>query len=119
LVQTLRQGEVSLFEDLFAELTGLRPKLVRRFVFEPGGQGLAIACKAVAIAKAEFASIFLLSRSARPGEKIVDPDELSNVLAFYDGIKPLTAKKVLKRWQRNPDFLFALKQLENFQNGMD
>lgn len=112
LVQTLRQGEVTLFEDLFAELSGLRPKLVRRFIFEPGGQGLAIACKAVSIAKSDFASIFLLSRSARPGEKIVDPDELSGVLAFYDGIKPLTAKKVLRRWHRDPDFLFALKQLE-------
>jgi uncharacterized protein (DUF2336 family) len=117
LVQTLRQGEVSLFEDLFAELSGLRPKLVRRFIFEPGGQGLAIACKALSIAKSEFASIFLLSRSARPGEKIVDPDELSGVLAFYDGVQPLTAKKVLKRWHRDPDFLFALKQLEISQDG--
>jgi uncharacterized protein (DUF2336 family) len=117
LVETLRQGEVSLFEDLFAELTGLRPKLVRRFIFEPGGQGLAVACKAVSIAKSEFASIFLLSRSARPGEKIVDPDELSGVLAFFDGVQPLTAKKVLKRWHRDPDFLFALKQLETSQGG--
>ena len=78
---------------------------------------MAIACKAVSIAKAEFASIFLLSRSARPGEKIVDTDELSGVLAFYDGVQPLTAKKVLKRWHRDPDFLFALKQLETSQSG--
>lgn len=113
LVQTLRQGEVTLFEDMFAELSGLRPTLVRRFVFEPGGESLAVSCRALSIAKGDFASIFLLSRSARPGEKIVDPRELSGVLDFFDRVPPLTAKKVLKRWQLDPDFLFALKQLEH------
>jgi uncharacterized protein (DUF2336 family) len=111
LIQTLRQGEVSLFEDLLAKLTGLRTQLVRRFIFEPGGQGLAIACRGVNIDKAHFASIFLLSRGARPGDKVVDPGELSQVLAFYEGIKPETARKVVERWRVDPDFLFALKQV--------
>ena len=111
LVQTLRQGEVTLFEDLFAELLGLRPKLVRRFIFEPGGQGLAIACKAVSITKTEFVSIFLLSRSARPGENLIDPGELSHAVAFYDRVTADTARKVVHRWHLNPDYLEALKKL--------
>ena len=113
LIQTLRQGEVVLFEDLLSQLTGLRTNLIRRFVFEPGGEGLAIACKSAEIEKPDFASIFLLSRSARPGDKVVDPNELSRVLGFYDRIKIETARKVVKRWQLDPNFLFALKQVQD------
>lgn len=112
LVQTLRQGEIALFIDLFAALTELGGKLVRRLIFEPGGEGLAIAAKGVGIDKAEFASLFLLSRKARPGEKVVDPNELSAVLALFDRIKPDVAKKVLRHWQHDPDYLDALRRLQ-------
>ena len=112
LIQTLRQGEVSLFEDMLSQMTGLRANLIRRFVFEPGGEGLAIACRAAGIEKPDFASIFLLSRSARPGDKVVDPNELSRVLNFFDRIKQDTAKKVVGRWHLDPNFLFALKQVQ-------
>ena len=115
LIQTLRQGEVILFEDLLSQRTGLRTNLIRRFVFEPGGEGLAIACRAVDISKADFASIFLLSRSARPGDKVVDPNEVSRVLNFFDRIKTDTALKVVKRWQFDPNFLFAMKQVNTEQ----
>ncbi len=110
-VQTLRKGEVSLFEELFARLTGLRKTLVRRFIFEPGGEGLAISCRAINIAKSEFASIFLLSRAARPGDKAVESDELTNALNFFDRIEAGTARKVLDRWKIDPDFLFSQRQL--------
>ena len=112
LIQTLRQGEITLFEDLFARLTGLDTVVVRRSIFEPGGEGLAIACKAVSIEKPDFASIFLLSRSARPGDKVVDPSELSAVISLFDRMRPYSAIKVLRRWRLDPNFLFALKQLE-------
>jgi len=113
LIQTLRQGEVVLFEDLLSQVTGLRTKLIRRFVFEPGGEGLAIACRAAEIDKPDFASIFLLSRSARPGDKVVDPNEVSRVLNFFDRIGIETARKVVKRWHLDPNFLFALKQVDD------
>ena len=69
LLSSLRDGEVSLFLTLFAKITGLRDTLVKRIVFEPGGDGLAIACKAVGINNENFLIIFDLSRKARPGEK--------------------------------------------------
>ena len=117
LIQTLRQGEVVLFEDLLSQVTGLRTNLIRRFVFEPGGEGLAIASRAADITKADFASIFLLSRSARPGDKVVDPNEVSRVLNFFDRIKAETAQKVVKRWHLDPNFLFAMKQVNTEQRG--
>ncbi len=111
MIQTLRQGEIALFEEMLAGLSDLSNKLVRRFVFEPGGEALAILCKSLNILKPDFASIFLLSRSARPGDKVVDPSELQRGLDFYDRIKLDTAAKVVEHWRLDPDYLFALKQL--------
>ena len=113
LLQTLRRGEVQMFERLFAQLTGLRPTLVRRLVFEPGGEGLAIACKAIKMSKPDFGSIFLMSRSARPGDKVVDPTEVARVMTFFDRIQRPTAQKVVSRWKLDPDYLFAIKQVES------
>jgi len=97
-------------------MTGLRTNLIRRLVFEPGGEGLAIACRAADITKPDFASIFLLSRSARPGDKVVDPNEASRVLNFFDRIVPKTARKVVERWHLDPNFLFALKQINEIKH---
>ena len=115
MIQTLRQGEIALFEEMLSGLSDLNTKLVRRFVFEPGGEALAILCRSLEILKPDFASIFLLSRSARPGDKVVDPSELTRVLDLYDRIKIDTARKVVEHWRLDPDYLFALKQLNTQQ----
>lgn len=112
LLQTLKQGEIPLFEALLAQLSRLRLPLIRRFLFEPGGEGLAIVCKAADIEKSLFASIFLLSRRARPGERAMDPRELSRVLALYDRITPDAANFVVARWRRDRRLLYAIKQVE-------
>lgn len=113
LFQTLRRGEVRMFEGMFAQLTGLWRNLVRRIFFKPGGEGLAIACKAIGMLKPDFGSLFLLSRSACPGDKIVDPREVSRVMTFFDHLRQDTAKKVVSRWKLDPNYLFALKQVED------
>lgn len=117
LVQILREGRISLFEMLFARRCGLRARLIRRFLYEPGGEALAIACRAVAIDKPVFASIFLLSRQARPGDKQVDPAELVKVLEFFDGIDAKAAGRMLRRWQRDPDYLNAIRLLDDGATG--
>jgi hypothetical protein len=85
---------------------------VRRLIYEPGGEGLAIACKAIGMNKPDFGSLFLLSRAARPGDKTVDPTEVTRVMKFYDRVRADTAKKVLDRWKLDPDYLFAIQQIE-------
>jgi uncharacterized protein (DUF2336 family) len=112
LVKALRQGEIPLFEAMFAQLTGLRRRLMGRLIYEPGGEGLVIACRALAVDKPTFTSIFLLSRKGRPGDQVVDPRELSRVIALYDRVQPDAARQVLRRWQRNPEYLYALKRVE-------
>lgn len=112
LIEVLRQGEVPLFEAMYAKLTGLRPKLVRRIVYEPDGEALAVACKAVGIDKPNFASIFMLTRKAHAKDKVISPRELTPVLEFFENIKPESAALLLERWRRDPDYLDSIRALE-------
>ena len=104
VIEFLRDGEIPLFEEAFARMTGVESKLVRRLIYEPGGEGIAIACKACVIAKADFASIFILSRQARPGDQSVRQGEVRRVLDLYDRLEPSAAKALFSSWQRNPEY---------------
>jgi len=116
LVQALREGEVSLFVACFAKYTGIRPKLVQRLLFEDGGEGLAVACKARNIEKSVFAWIYLLSRKAHATESTPGGSDTARLMALYDRIKPSAANVLVKKWQRNPDFLKAIWQIEGIEH---
>lgn len=103
LIHVLRAGQIGLFETLFAGAGRLPLPVVRRIITEPGGEPLAVACRAQRIEKGHFASIFLLSRAARPGEQVVDPRELSRVLAFFDKVMPAMAEAAAEAWRRQPE----------------
>lgn len=117
MLQILRQGEVTLFIALLAELAGLRIDLARRMVFEPGGDGLAVLCRAIGLGRSVLASLFLLTRRARPARHASGPAELTQLLGFYDGIDPAVAREVLVRWRRDRDFLTALRFIEEASAG--
>ena len=102
LIQTLRLGQIDLFKALFGRIAGLGPETMHLLIAESGGEALTLACRAMRIDKGFFASIFLLSRAARPGEQIVDPRELSRVLALYDRVTPEAALPILQSWRLNP-----------------
>jgi hypothetical protein len=113
----LRRGEIPLFEALFGEMCGIGPPRLQHVIYETGGKGLAVVCRAFEIEKANFAPIFLLSRKGRGGEQIVDPREVSEIMRFYDDISPQTARKALRRWQREPDYLDAVEAIEGQKRG--
>jgi uncharacterized protein (DUF2336 family) len=119
LVQVLRQGEIPLFEAMFAKISGLRPRLLRRMLFEPGGEALAILCKAVSIDKTDFASIFMLSRKARNTDRVTNPQDLKRILELFDRIQPDAADRMLKKWQRDSNFLNAIRVVEAVGNPGD
>lgn len=108
MVQTLRRGEIALFEALFAKTIGIRLTLIRRLLFERGGEGLAVACKAVKIDVASFASIYVLSRKARPYEPPPERGEVTRLLKFYHEMNPEAAEALLSKWRRDPNFLSAV-----------
>ena len=112
LLDALTDGEVPLFLALFSQMTGLKRYLVARMLFEPGGEGLAIACKAVGISEIQFATIFSMSRKAKPNVAKTLKKDLQLVLDLYRRMTPSAAKPVLARWQRGSDYLAAIRELE-------
>lgn len=111
LLKALRQGEVPLFEAGLARLAGLRRQLLRRIIYEPGGEGLVILCKALGIERSIVISLFRLTRYAIDRAKEPEAERLEDLLGFFDRTKQSAALKVLRRWQRNSEYLYALKRL--------
>jgi len=112
LVHSLRRGEIALFEALFAKLTGIDSTTVRRIFYERGGEELAVACRAIAIAPAVFASIFLLGRKARPNDPTPAPGEIQRILQFYEAIPITAADQTLRTWRRDGDSHKATCQVD-------
>jgi uncharacterized protein (DUF2336 family) len=116
MVEMLRQGELALFEALMGKVVRVEPAIMRRLIYQPGGHGLAITCRAVGIDRAVFAAIFLLSRQARPGDQNMALDETSEVLQLYERIDNTAARGILARWRRNPKVEELLRELEDLPN---
>ncbi len=110
LIQVLRQGEINLFEALFGALSGLKAPRLQSVLYDSGGEGLAIACRAMEMPKPTFATIFLLSRRGRPGKQIVDPRELSRALLLFDKMNPNAAGEVMKGWRRDWRYQDAIER---------
>ena len=112
LIRALRDGEVTLFMTMFRQLTNLREILVNRILFEPGGEGLAIACKAIGISKTDFSTIFSLTRMAISKNNRLDNNETEKIIAIYGRISTEASREVVVRWRRNVGYLAALRDLE-------
>lgn len=112
LMSSLSDGRVGLFMALFAKATGLRTGLVRRIVFEPGGEGLAIACKAIKAPSDLFARMFALTRMAHPELAAQIRIETRKALAFYDLLKEEEAYQVLRKWRLAPEYAAAVRELQ-------
>jgi uncharacterized protein (DUF2336 family) len=109
LVKSVREGQIELFELAFAKISGLRPKLMRRIIYEPGGEALALACRAIKLDRAVFLTILHLTRHATADATIAQIAQ-RDFSHFYDHLQPDHARRVLLKWLRNPGYLAALKQ---------
>ena len=112
VLKALRDGHIALFELGMAKLTGLRLTLTRRILYEPGGEGLAIACKSIDIDRAVFLTIFELTRMARANREPLDSVRIAELRELYDNMNKKTAKLVLRNWLRNPDYLEAVNLIQ-------
>jgi uncharacterized protein (DUF2336 family) len=105
MVKTLRRGQMAFFIALFAQRAEFEPEIVVRMVQKDGGKPFIVACRAIGMMKSEFASIFLLSRGIRTGDKIVDQRELAMALKYYDALKDFDVGRIIKSWARNPELI--------------
>ncbi len=113
LVQILGQGEVSLFEACFAEAADLEFGFARQLLYEPGGDGLAFACKAAGFKRGTFVKLFKLAGKSATRTDPYDARKISKAVEFFDNLDPAHAIAVIKRWRRDPRFLHALDEIES------
>lgn len=112
LLTALAEGEVPLFIALFAKVTKLREFLVQRLVFEPGGEGLAIASKAIGMSQGDFLRLFEYSHLAKAGTHEEVAEQTPALRAFYSQMPRKAASDVLRMWHRGSDYLSAIRELE-------
>ena len=111
LLQTLSDGEIPLFLAILTDLTKLNDVLIRRIVFEKGGEGIAIACKAIGLSELDFAAIFRNSRRVAPGRAAATKGEVNAILTLYREIDEGEAQKVMELWRMDHDYLTAIRDL--------
>jgi len=112
LLKVLRSGEIPLFEALFAEFSGIRQPRLQHVLYETGGKGLAVVCRALDIDKATFTPLYLLSRKGESVERTVEPKALSGVIRFFGQVRPADAREVLRSWQRDHAYQDAILAIE-------
>ena len=110
VVQTLRRGEVPLFEAMMSQMTGLPQELSSRLMYEEEADGFVIAARVSGFDRSTFTTLFLLLQRIHPRGASDDPQQLRRGLELYDRLRPETARKVAARYMVNPDFLRALRQ---------
>ena len=96
LVGSLRRRQGRFFLALFAKRTNLSIDIIWNMMRQIGGQGLAVACRAMNISKENFVSIFLLSRTIVKSNQPVDANELRMAMRYYDGLTYKMANEILK-----------------------
>jgi uncharacterized protein (DUF2336 family) len=110
VVQTLRRGEVPLFEAMMSQLTTLPQDIVCRLMYEEEADGFVIAARVSGFDRSTFTTLFLLLQRIHPRGAADDPQQLRRGLELFDRLRPETARKVVARYTINPDFLRALRQ---------
>jgi uncharacterized protein (DUF2336 family) len=112
IVETLRRGETPLFEAMLGQRIGLKPILARKLIYGSSGEGLVAACRAAAIDRTNFVNLFMLLQRARNEPMTRDPYLMSRSLELFDKLNVETAKKLVERWQINPDYLKSIMRLQ-------
>ena len=111
MIEVLRAGEIAEIQKLMCAAVGLPSPEIRRIMFEPGGENLAIACRAAELVPSVFAAIYRLIRSVIDHDDEIPLGELTRITSLYLDIHPSHARIVLRQWRRNPDYLAAIGQV--------
>jgi uncharacterized protein (DUF2336 family) len=100
MVETLRRGERAMAEAMFARMANLPMGLVQRFVKENDGESIAIAARAIGMAREEFATIYLLWRKAQSQDGLVAAGALGGALDLFDTIPQDRVEVEVAQWRR-------------------
>ena len=96
MLSSLRRSQTQTFIAQFAKFTGMTSETVADMLAQQSGQGLAVACKAFNICKADFMSIFLLTNRLRNKDKMVDLKDMEKAMGYYARVDEKVAMDIIK-----------------------
>lgn len=99
LVPALREGTVSLFFALFCKLTQLDGVQAQRIVYDPGGQSLAIACRAIGCRYDDVEALMDLAQRAEKNKKPNTGELRRQALRDFKNMSTDAAQQVLSQWR--------------------
>jgi uncharacterized protein (DUF2336 family) len=111
MVKALREGKIPMFQSMMCQATGLPLPELRRIMFEPGGENLAIACRSVDLAPNVFSAIYRLLRAGGRTQESLPAGDLTRITSLFLDINPENAKTVIRQWRRNTNYAAAIGQL--------
>jgi uncharacterized protein (DUF2336 family) len=111
LILALREGDVNTFISLFSRMSDLKAHVIDRFLFDPTGRGLAIACKACVTGKIAFVSLFSLAQKIRAEVDGVIKQRVAAAIDFYDALPQKDATDVMDEWRKGADYVGSIRVL--------
>ena len=69
--------------------------LVLKILIQPNGQGLAVACRAFDVEKADFVSVYLLTNRVRAQGRMVDLKDMTKAVNYFNRIQPNVARNIM------------------------
>jgi uncharacterized protein (DUF2336 family) len=99
MLETLQRGQIATFIAFFARYTGLPVRQIHDSLRETCPKGLAIACRALGVQKADFSRIYLMTNRMRSRDRIINQQDMMEILAYFDKIRPEVAQRIMKREQ--------------------
>mgnify|MGYP006424310405 CR=1 FL=1 len=113
ILKALRTGEMPLFEALFGRFTGLRPPRLQYVIYEDDGRMLAVVARALDVRRDDFMPLYLLTRRDSPTDEA--GTNLWRVLRLFDTVPHGSARTLLARWCRDPDYVDAIEDIEEHE----
>jgi uncharacterized protein (DUF2336 family) len=95
MLNTLRRGQVPSFVAQFAGYCGLEPEAVLEILHQRRGRGLAVACRAAGVARADFISFYLLTNMVRSSVQTIDLPDLAGAVGVYERTGPDAARQIV------------------------
>jgi uncharacterized protein (DUF2336 family) len=96
MLGTLRRGQIPAFVAQFSKFTGLGPDTIGEILLQKSGQGLAVACRAHDISKQDFVSIYLLTNRIRNQGRMVDMQDMTRAINYFNRINADVARNIMK-----------------------
>lgn len=96
MLGTLRRGQIQSFIAQFAKFTGLSAETISEILMQKSGQGLAVACRAHNLTKQDFVSIYLLTNRVRNQGRMVDMQDMTRALSYFNRINAEVARNIMK-----------------------